>query len=246
MNEMELTMKTGTLKHIVGVLEEADNKGMFNIDAAGITCTILDPANALMATATIPAATCKSYKATGSFKAGIDLEWLRKMLDIAPAAGGLTDMRIHEDGIHIHTGPHRVSTKLIALERMRKPPKTVEGDPAVSVGVSGWFLRKVAEYLDATKAAGVIIETSGPQEVAFVGLYEPKRYHEYVARGDWLMRWHADACSMYSLYYLVDIVKHLEDEAVTLRFASDAPLRIGWTHDGCGIEIIIAPRIESD
>lgn len=246
MNELYMAMKAGTLKHVVGVLEMADGQGVLRIEPDGVTCGIIDPANAQLTTVTIPARTCAKYDASGSFRAAIDIEWLLGILDVTPE-GAAVEVVVDDAEISLNVGMHQPARNLLNVERMRKVPTTPpESFYTVRAGVPGAFLKQMVDYLKVIKADGVRLAAE-KHNLEYTAIWnKDDEVQRYGAVADWITDWRGDVVSRYSLYYLEDIAERLPDSMVALRFGNDTPIMIRYEVDGCQIEHILAPRIESD
>lgn len=246
MNELYMAMKAETLKHVVGVLEAVDTEGLLRIEPDGVTCRIIDPANAQLTTVTIPAKACAKYEASGSFRAAIDIDWLHEVLDVTPD-GSAVEVVVGDAEISLNVGIHQPARNLLNAERVRKVSTTPpESYYRVRADVPGAFLKQMVDYLKVIKADGVQLK-AGKHNLKFTPIWNmDDGLKHYNAEADWITDWRGDVVSRYSLYYLEDIAERLPDSTVALRFGNDTPVMVRYGVGGCQIEHILAPRIESD
>ncbi|OEU73910.1 MAG: hypothetical protein BA864_05090 [Desulfuromonadales bacterium C00003093] len=242
MNELCMRIEARTLKHVIELLKSVDDEGVFVIEPGRVSCRIVDGGNACWIHVAIPAGACDHFTA-GEFRAGVDIGWLDRVLNVTPEMGGVK-MRIDETEVHLEAGQHHASTVLVDAGMMKKVPDTIETKQTVAVSMSGRFFAQTIRYLQAVNADTVRIDAKR-MEVAFIAVREDKGMSKYACKGDWLTRWAGDARSLYNVQYLSKIAEHVVDEVITLQFGVDTPVRIGWTHEGCEIEYILAHRVHT-
>ena len=243
MNELCMKMEARTLKHVIGLLKSVDDEGVFVIEPGRVTCGLVDGGNACLIHVAIPAGACDHF-AAGEFRAGVDIGWLERVLDVTPEMGGV-EMRIDDTQMYLEVGQHHASTALVDAGMMKKVPDTIETKQTVAVEMSGRFFAQTIRYLQAVKADTVRIDAKR-MEVAFIAVWKDKGLSKYACKGDWLSRWEGDARSAYSVQYLSEIAEQVMDERVTLQFGVNTPIRIGWWREGCEIEYILAHKKDDE
>lgn len=242
MNELNAYIDAATLKRVIGVLAAIDDKAIFDITPEGITCTIVDLHNTQQTTVTIPEEACDHYSAE-SFKAGVDLRWMKDVLDCTPDAADV-NMSIDETEIHLDIGMHGMSQKLIDPGEMSKPSQHIELSPAAMMKLSGGFFVAMVKYVAAIGADALEI-CANKVDVAFRSWYDPSDSRRYDVGVDCLIEYLGDARGLYSTDYLVGIADHIQPtDEISLRLGTDKPIEIVQVVNGCEIKHLLAPRIE--
>jgi len=244
MNELSAFIEAETLKRVIGVLAEIDERAVFTIEQDGLMCRVIDGGNAQLTTIRMPSEAFCRYTAN-QFQAGVDLNWMSKILD-ATGDDAIINMIIDKDEIHLNMGIQGLSRALLDLGELRKPPESPLVRWDVVMEVPGAFFKRMIKYLEAIDADGLKIHATS-DNVIFYSHHNIGSESYYNSEVDCLTEYVDVAKAEYSINYLVDIAAVIyPHESVNLRFGTDLPIEIRYAVDGCEIEHILAPRIEDD
>jgi len=243
MNELNAFIEAKTLKRVIGVLAKIDDEAVFTIEQDRLSCRIIDGDNALLAMIRIPSEAFDLYVANPC-RVGVDLNWMMAILNVTPDDAEV-NMIIDKDETPEY-GLHVLSSALIGLDRVRKPPEDPRVQWDATMQVTGEFFKQMIDYLMALNADRVMIEETS-DNVMFYSHHNYKINQNYKSEADCLTEYASIAKSEYSIDYLADIAAGINtDDTVHLRFGGDMPLEIRYVVDGCEIEHILAPRIGDD
>ncbi len=235
------------LKDSIASLAVIVDEVRFRINSEGITVKAVDPANVAMGIFELRSAAFDEYSADES-EIGVDLNKITDLLGIADRSD---TVRMELDEVNqkllIDVGGLSYTLSLLDPSTIRAEPRVPQLELPAKVVLNGADLRR------AVKAAEKI------SDHMLMGISEDTFYME--AKGDTdkvrlemgrdqLIDMKAgDACSLFSLDYLSDIVKPTNKvNEVTLSLGRDFPILIDFEiANGAGkISYLLAPRIESD
>jgi DNA polymerase III sliding clamp (beta) subunit (PCNA family) len=251
MSEFAATIGATKLKHAITVLRRVNDESVLNIDSDKIMSRVVDPANAAMVQVTLPADGWDHYVPVEA-QVGVDLE---KFVSILKRASAKDLISITADGVktwHFTRGIHRKSMLLFDKDQVRKCPikPSFENKYTAAVTLTGKeFKEIIAEAMDI--ADWILFDASGDgfictsqsktvEPEVYTGTLPPDRV-ELVKPGTEIVK------SIYTLEFLQDVALDMKaSDDVLIRFETDLPCEISYTHDGVEVEYILAPRIESD
>ena len=242
MSEFEAQIEAGKLKHAINVLRRVHDEAIFEINDGGMTCNLIDAANAEMVQVTLSRTTFDLYDAT-DMRIGVDLyRPAGKVLKRATAKDTIS-ISGDENVWHVTRGIHQKSMRLLEPEQLRKAPKTPVLSHTASMQFTGKeFKEIVAEASDISdhitihaSPAGLLIGAISSD--TYKCTLPPERF-EMITK---------DASSLYSLEYLQGIAADMRgSDDVLLRFSMDMPCEIEYERDGVAVWFVVAPRTESD
>lgn len=247
---------------IEGILKARINKKLFrawvdpiytlidemkvNITKTGLTVKVVDPAHVAMMETTLDKKAFEDYK-TKPFELGMDLEKLisflkkgdqKKSAMVSVDYNGDRNKTIWSNGINERTITN------IDTAGMDDPKVPVLNLPNIFTIDRKTLLEALKEGTEVSDfitlisdSDGVTIKAEGDTDntKAFI----PKELlPELDAR--------EQHKSLFSLDYLVNIIKAIKTETVTLNMGTDYPLVIEWEMEGIKASYLLAPRIESE
>ena len=246
--EFKATIEAKKLKHAISVLGRINDEAVFNITPDGLTCRLVDVANAQITEIVMPGDAFDYHSIDEPHKVGVNLNKVASILtrattkDMIVISADSTESWQFERGIHQHT------LSLRPIEELRKAPETPELSHTATITMSGKeFKEIVAEAGDAGEALRVTVRSEG---VVFDAekLMDDVPYRGKLEDGRFEMRMGVHGVqTLYSTDYLQDIAIDMRvADDVTLKFATDMPCEIAYARDGVKVRHILAPRIESE
>lgn len=247
--DFEAMISAKVLKHAITVLRRVNDEAVFEIDANGLMCYLVDNSNTQITQITLPSDAFDLFSVGSVRRIGVDLDRVARILKRATAKD-----RIHitgaEDRWYFTRGIHQKSTKLLDIGQIRKPPTRPELPHTVKVTMSGKEFKEIiaeaedvseALVLNASSKDGLLFDTQSKH-------VDPDTYNAVlnVGRLEFQPSGPREIKAIYTLDYLHDIAADMKAaDEVTWQFATDIPCKSEYVRDGCEISHILAPRIES-
>lgn len=245
MSEFEAQIEAGKLKHAINVLRRMYDEAIFEINDGGMTCKLVDAANAEMVQVTLSRTTFDLYDAT-DMRIGVDLDMLAgKVLKRATAKDTIS-ISGDENVWHVTRGIHQKSMRLLEPKRLRKAQKTPVLSHTASMQFTGKeFKEIVAEASDISDHIAIYASQAGLLIGAISADKKPDTY-KCTLPSERFEMFTKDASSLYSLEYLQDIAADMRgSDDVLLQLSEDRPCKIEYERDGVAVWFMVAPRTES-
>ncbi|HII02785.1 TPA: DNA polymerase sliding clamp [Methanosarcinaceae archaeon] len=235
------------LKDSIASLAVIVDEVRFRINSEGFTVKAVDPANVAMGIFELRSAAFDEYSAD-ECEIGVDLNKITDLLGIADRSD---TVRMELDEVNqkllIDVGGLSYTLSLLDPSTIRAEPRVPQLELPAKVVLNGADLRravKAAEKISDHMLMGIsedtfYMEAKGDTDQVRLGM----------GRDQLIDMKSGDACSLFSLDYLSDIVKPTNKvNEVTLSLGRDFPILIDFEiANGAGkISYLLAPRIESD
>ena len=235
------------LRDSIAALAVIVDEVRFKINSEGISVKAVDPANVAMGIFELGSTAFKEYNAD-ECEIGIDLNKITDLLGIAEKTD-LVKMELEEKSqkLLINIGELSYTLSLLDPSTIRAEPRVPQIELPVKIVMNGADLRravKAAEKISDHLLMGVsgdifYMEAKGDTDQVRIEM----------GRDQLIDLKSGDACSLFSLDYLSDIVKPTSKiNEVTLSLGRDFPVLIDFElANGAGkISYLLAPRIESE
>lgn len=246
--EFKATIEAKKLKHAISVLRRINDEAIFEIVPDGLTCRLVDVANAQITEIVMPGDAFDYHSIDEPHKISINIDKVASILTRATTKDRVaifadsTESWQFERGIHQHTLPLR------PIGEIRKTPEIPELSHTATVTMSGKEFKEI--IAEAGAAGDALRVTVGSEGVVFDAeqLKNEVPYCGKLDAGRLEIRTGVHAVqTQYTIDYLQDIVTDMRvADDVTLKFATDMPCEIAYARDGVEVRHILAPRIESD
>lgn len=247
--DFEAIITAKRLKHAVSVLQRVNDESVFKVADNLFVSRVVDPGNSIMVQVTIGEYAGDYCIAPDAHRVGIDLD---KMTSILKRATMTDNIHIYEDEKvwSFTRGIHNRSLHLVDIARMRKCQPWYKVSPTTIIRVTGKEFKDimseaedVSEHMEfQASSAGMVFDTTRGEK-------DEETYTARLSenRVEFCQNSQGGAKAWYSLDYLQDIAVDMKaSDAVTIEFADDLPCVIKYTRDAVDVQIMLAPRIESD
>lgn len=247
MDKLNITTKTGVLNELIKPLSAISKECVLSVTKTGIEVKLVDPANIALMWVTYPKKMFDKYKVTKDMKIGVEFDPLKSItapkfnprstvIDIVTnntnsPIGEQTTMVLKYDGF---------TDEISLLDRasIRKEPKVPKQDYEAKCEISTKRLLKIlkrgedGEYIWFDIKDGVLTtQTYNSKSIAVT--------ETDTAKGD--------AKSLYSVDYLLDIVKAIKSNVVSIEMSTDYPIKLSFDVLELGKAAYMqAPRVESE
>jgi proliferating cell nuclear antigen len=235
------------LKDSIASLAVIVDEVRFRINSEGITVKAVDPANVAMGIFELGSAAFDEYSAD-ECEIGVDLNKITDLLGIADRSD---TVRMELDEVNqkllIDVGGLSYTLSLLDPSTIRAEPRVPQLELPAKVVLNGADLRravKASEKISDHMLMGISDDTFYMEAKG-----DTDKVRLEMGRDQLIDMKAGDACSLFSLDYLSDIVKPTNKvNEVTLSLGRDFPILIDFEiANGAGkISYLLAPRIESD
>ncbi|MCQ1537087.1 DNA polymerase sliding clamp [Methanosarcina sp. KYL-1] len=235
------------LKDSIAALAVIVDEVRFKINPEGISVKAVDPANVAMGIFELGSAAFEEYSAD-ECEIGIDLNKITDLLGIAEKTDTVR-MELEEKSqkLLIDVGGLSYTLSILDPSTIRAEPRVPQLELPAKVVMNGADLRravKAAEKISDHLLMGVSGDTFYMEAKG-----DTDQVRLEMGRDQLIDLKSGDACSLFSLDYLTDIVKPTNKvNEVVLSLGRDFPVLIDFEiANGAGrISYLLAPRIESD
>jgi proliferating cell nuclear antigen len=235
------------LKDAIASLAVIVDEVRFKIKPEGISVKAVDPANVAMGIFELGSSAFDAYSAD-ECEIGVDLNKIMDLLGIADK-NDTVRMELEEENhkLLIDVGGLSYTLSLLDPSTIRAEPRVPQLELPAKVVLNGADLRravKAAEKISDHMLMGVSDDTFYMEAKG-----DTDQVRLEMGRDQLIDLKAGEACSLFSLDYLTDIVKPTNKvNEVTLSLGKDFPILIDFEiANGAGrISYLLAPRIESD
>ncbi|MDD3041377.1 MAG: DNA polymerase sliding clamp [Methanosarcinaceae archaeon] len=235
------------LKDSIAALAVIVDEVRFKISQEGISVKAVDPANVAMGIFELRAEAFDEYNAD-ECEIGIDLNKISDLLGLADKTDTVK-MELDENSqkLLIDVGGLSYTLSLLDPSTIRAEPRVPQLELPVKVVLNGLDLRravKASEKISDHMLMGVSDDTFYMEAKG-----DTDKVRLEMGRDQLIDLKSGDACSLFSLDYLSEIVKPANKaNEVTLSLGRDFPILIDFEiANGAGkVSYLLAPRIESD
>ena len=238
--EIESRILKGWLKAIRAVTNEFQMK-IHKED--GWLVTAINDANTALIDISLQKDAFDKYKTKKSFTAALDCDLLDHVIK---DARGNIEVEIAKEKLIAITNNTRFEIRLLSPETIRKPSIPSELDFKAKIYLYTEDLRRglqAAERVSqwdevvlAVKDSCFLVKSVGESEVM-----------EMTLSADELIKLEGEDCrSMFSLNYLMPMIKAVNTKTLKLELGTDEPIKIAWEDENMSVMYLLAPRVSDD
>lgn len=238
---MKAVIAMDTLQGVLKALTAINTEGKMLIGPEGWHVKMVDPANVAMVDVMVPAHAFDFYNSEAG-EIALEFGRIQGML----SGKEPVTLRIADQQLHISTGRHKFSLRLLEPSAVKPMPRIPDIDlpAAVEIDASEWttVLKAALNILEKSDAI-VLEQTDGNFRVSAKSTAE-----------SYLSEWpltelvgirHGMSRALFTLDYLTDISRALSGP-VKIETGVDYPVRMSYKIGEASVSYLIAPRIESD
>lgn len=246
---LELVLEDAlSFKRCIDALAALIDEAEFTVSSEGLSLKATDPSQISMVDFRLPKGAFKEFKASGTEKLGVDLNYLAQVIGRAKAKD-LLELKTDDNKSHLLVGfsgraRRNFSIPLIDVSSTELPTPKIDFDAEVRVNAS--------EIQDGLKDAALISThlALGVDEKKFFmranssrGTFNNELTKENAGVKELKVK--KEAQSMFPLDYLASIAKGAKpDSEISISLKNNAPVKVEYRIDKAELTYFLAPRIE--
>ena len=232
------------LKNWLKAIKAVTNEFRMEIDKEdGWLVTAINDANTALVDISLQKNAFETYEAKKDFTAAIDCNLLEH---IVRDARGNIELEITKEKLIANTNNTRFEIRLLSPETIRKPSVPSELDFKAKIYLYTEDLRRGLQAAERVSQWDEVVLAVKDNHF-FVKSVGESEVMEMMLSPDNLIKLEGENCrSMFSLNYLMPMIKAVNTESLKLELGTDEPIKIAWEDENMSVIYLLAPRVSED
>jgi len=232
------------LKNWLKAIKAVTNEFRMEIDKEdGWFVTAINDANIALVDVSLRKDAFDKYEIKKSFTVALDCDLLDH---IVKDARGNIELKITKEKLIANTNNTRFEIRLLSPETIRKPSVPSELDFKAKIHLYTEDLRRGLQAAERVSQWDEVVLAVKDNHF-FVKSVGESEVMEMMLSSDDLIKLEGENCrSMFSLNYLMPMIKAVNTESLKLELGTDEPIKIAWEDENMSVMHLLAPRVSDD
>jgi len=187
--------------------------------------------------------TFETYQAKKDFTVAMDCDLLEH---IVRDARGNIELEITKEKLAANTNNTRFEIRLLSPETIRKPSAPSELDFKAKIYLYTEDLRRGLQAAERVSQWDEVVLAVKDNHF-FVKSVGESEVMEMMLSPDDLIKLEGENCrSIFSLNYLMPMIKAVNTKSLKLELGTDEPIKIAWGDENMSVIYLLAPRVSED
>ncbi|RLG02026.1 MAG: hypothetical protein DRN49_00105 [Thaumarchaeota archaeon] len=209
----------------------------------GWLVTAINEANTALVEISLQRDAFDKYETKKNFAIALDCDLLENVLKDAREN---IELEITKEKLIAITNKTRFEIRLLSPEGIRKPPASLELDLKTKVYLYTEDLRRGLQAAERVSRWNEVV-LSVKDNCFFVKSVGESEVMEMILSTDDLIKLEGENCrSMFSLVFLMPMIKAVNTKSLQLGIGTDEPVKITWEDENMSVMYLLAPRVSDD